>query len=108
MIYFITQGDEYIKIGHGGDPESRLSQLQVGNPDELRLMACFSGGQQEEQHLHDFLKTLRIRGEWFEFNEEVRRFIHVLVDSDGLVAAFKNWRKEFEEADVIPFPVTSA
>ena len=108
MIYFITQGDEYVKIGYGVDPEARLSQLQVGNPERLKLLACFSGGQQEELCLHDFLKALRIRGEWFEFNEEVRRFIHVLVDSDDLAAAFHNWRKECEEAEVIPFPVTSA
>jgi len=30
MIYFIRQGDEYVKIGISGTPGARLNELQTG------------------------------------------------------------------------------
>ena len=110
MIYFIAQGDEYVKIGYGGDPESRLSQLQVGNPNELRIMACFSGGQQEEEILHSFWREVRVRGEWFEICDPLIDFIHILVGAKDIQEAIETLKASWvqQEADVIPFPVTSA
>ena len=108
MIYFIAQGDEYVKIGYGGDPESRLSQLQVGNPDELNIMVCFPGGQAEEDRLHSFFRSFRVRGEWFRLDDVLVEFIHHWVHVRDLDRAINDYAAPQEEADVIPFPVTSA
>ena len=52
MIYFITQEDDYIKIGLANNPVSRLSELQTGNPHKLTLWFSVNGGVEEERALH--------------------------------------------------------
>jgi len=52
MIYFITQGKEYVKIGVSGTPGARLNELQTGNPNKLSLWFVVRGGTQEERALH--------------------------------------------------------
>lgn len=52
MIYFITQGREYVKIGISGTPNARLNELQTGNPNRLNLWFVIKGGNEEERYLH--------------------------------------------------------
>lgn len=53
MIYFITQDNEYVKIGKTtNNPESRLNELQTGNPVELKLWVSIPGDIEEERYLH--------------------------------------------------------
>ena len=75
MIYFITQGGEYVKIGVAINPESRMAELQTGNPVELKLWLVLPGGLKEERLLHHKLGASRVRGEWFVLNDDLKRII---------------------------------
>jgi hypothetical protein len=68
-IYFIqcNAPDGPIKIGHAYNVESRLSNLQMGCPFRLTLLArcVVTDAIAIEQHLHRLFWHQRIRGEWF-------------------------------------------
>lgn len=67
MIYFIqaTQSG-LIKIGYtGGDVLHRLAELQVGSPEQLKLVCMMPGSRWDESRLHCNFGRFRARGEWF-------------------------------------------
>lgn len=67
MIYFIgTDWESPVKIGKANDPEKRLRAIQVGNPNDLKILHLEQGGHLIEKRLHRCLSEFRIRGEWFE------------------------------------------
>jgi len=70
-------GVRMIKIGHtqGADIDSRVKQLQTGNPRPLRIIEVFEFqniemAKQVEKLLHWNLKESRKIGEWFEYGDE--------------------------------------
>jgi hypothetical protein len=66
FIYFI-QG-EYggaIKIGYSKDPARRLTDLQTGYPDTLKILLLIPGDNKMEYALHKELEGSRLKGEWF-------------------------------------------
>jgi hypothetical protein len=75
-LYFIQAGEGGpIKIGYSADPQERLAMLQVGNHEELRLLAAinYSTGSlgnktaaHQESVFHRVFNVARIRGEWFK------------------------------------------
>lgn len=70
-VYLIEQADEqYTKIGITNDPETRLSALQTGNPQQLTLrylLRCqdFGEAQRLEQVMHFIFAQQVTIGEWF-------------------------------------------
>jgi hypothetical protein len=75
-VYFIqakTGGP--IKIGYTHNVIARLDGLQVGNPEELRIVATVPGGAKEEAAIHRRLRRYRIRGEWFRDDDVVMAII---------------------------------
>lgn len=78
-VYFISAGD-YIKIGKtsGESPLARLATLQTANPLTLKMEAFFIGGIKDEKKLHGKFKHLHVRGEWFKFDSELKRFIQTI------------------------------
>jgi hypothetical protein len=72
-VYFIlAEKMEAVKIGKANDINLRISDLQVGNPDELKLINQIDCATEEESfyvesQLHEKYKHLRIRGEWFKY-----------------------------------------
>ena len=72
-VYFIQQKltkSKPVKIGVAHNVERRLSELQVGNPYELSVVAKLGPfsevqAQETEQRLHRQCSKFRIRGEWF-------------------------------------------
>lgn len=76
-IYFIQVGnDGPIKIGFtAGNPRARLSKLQIGNPEKLKLLAAVPGSFEDEQAIHATFVALRIRGEWFRPDPILHGFI---------------------------------
>lgn len=71
-VYFIRAGDNGpVKIGTAIDVSARLSELQCGNHKELRVLRVIPGGYCEESFLHRIYAARAIRGEWFEFTEEM-------------------------------------
>jgi hypothetical protein len=65
-VYKIQAG-EYIKIGIANDVQSRMAQLQTGNPYRLELMSCygFDDASLVERALHQAYAKMRGVGEWF-------------------------------------------
>lgn len=72
VIYFVQEGaDGPIKIGCTVLPRSRVQNLQVANPRELRLLGLMDGGTEQEDSLHDEFRETRVRGEWYEPTPEL-------------------------------------
>lgn len=81
-VYFIRSGENGpIKIGKAtGGAESRLSDLQTGNPERLTIVATVPGGLAVEAMFHRrFAAYRRPIGEWFDPGPELLAFI------DGIV-----------------------
>ena len=78
-IYFIREGESgQIKIGRAGHPCRRLTNLQVGNPRTLYLLAAFRGGKDAkdlEEGLHARFSKQRISGEWFSPTSELLELV---------------------------------
>ena len=74
-VYFIQSGPSgdrgVVKIGHSANPIRRMSELQSAVADQLHIIRMLEGGQQAEQSVHQNLAHLHIRGELFEFSEEM-------------------------------------
>ena len=71
-IYVIGHG-EFWKCGHTRvSPETRLKQMQTGNPNELKILKswlvrdCLLG----EKFSQNRLKEFHFRGEWYMATEE--------------------------------------
>ncbi len=69
IVYFVSkEGDDNypIKIGFcAGGLEKRLSELQVGNPYRLKVLATVEATYGQEQAMHQALAEHRVSGEWF-------------------------------------------
>ena len=76
-IYFIGGDFDAVKIGYSAFeyPHERLTSLQVGNPNELRILALCDGGLAEERELHRRFAAYAIRSEWFRRCPELNRLI---------------------------------
>lgn len=55
-----------VKIGITIDPAKRISSMQTGNPDQLKMIGCWPGNADNEKQLHGELKNDFLRGEWFK------------------------------------------
>lgn len=65
-VYFITDG-KYIKIGFTmKDIESRVSQLQTGNPNKLKLLFYVDSDKSFEKFLHKHFAKHKVLNEWFD------------------------------------------
>lgn len=74
FIYFAQLGLRFsgpIKIGWARDPAQRVGELQMGTPDEIRLLSTLAGTSALEKQLHQFFAAHRIRGEWFRWSEDL-------------------------------------
>lgn len=78
-VYFIaSKKSGLVKIGKSIDPEARFASIQTMSPDELSLLGSFPEGDITESSLHQKFSHLRRHGEWFEFGDEIRKFIQAL------------------------------
>jgi hypothetical protein len=73
MIYFIRPvGQRRIKIGYtNGSIESRLSELQTGNPRPFEVLGLLPGDREDEKAYHEHFRRDRIQGEWFDPSPEL-------------------------------------
>jgi len=76
-VYFIREMTSgHVKIGWTqGRPASRLRTLQVAHPHELALLCAIPGDKATERALHTKYAHLRLRGEWFRYEEDLRVLI---------------------------------
>jgi len=72
-IYLIMNTNFEYKIGMTKKSVSdRVKQLQTGNSGELKIISYYEVKNYDkvEKSLHNFFSYKRIRGEWFNLNEE--------------------------------------
>ena len=81
--YFILdEKSNAVKIGHTrGLVVDRMVDVQVGNPNKLRIIGVIPKGDSKEyaeQELHRGFKDFHMCGEWFRYNDEIKSFIRNL------------------------------
>jgi len=75
-LYFIESSD-HIKIGRSRNIKTRLSSLQVDNPDKLKLLLLKNCSGNNEHAIHRMFKYLRVNGEWFKKHEDIYNYIEL-------------------------------
>ena len=59
MIYLIKSGD-YLKIGYSQYPEKRIYELQIGNPEKLKILS-YKKEEDGMKHLYtNYVKIINI------------------------------------------------
>ncbi len=92
-VYFVSSDGHYVKIGKARNIDARLRRLQVGVPQPLKLLAFVRGGDlQDERELHRTFGHLRTRGEWFEPDVELWRFVVDLRSREPVTASHEETR----------------
>ncbi len=79
-VYFIRCLDS-VKIGYSKHPNLRLQGLQTANPNKLEMIGYFAGTKYDEQEIHEDLKKYRQSGEWFNYCEDVQKYIQEKLES---------------------------
>ncbi len=75
-VYFIKDSSNgLVKIGKSVTPHKRLKILQIGSSNKLQLVKIVKGGMYLEQILHRYFKSIRIQGEWFKPDYELKQFL---------------------------------
>ena len=71
MYVYLMQDttNNYYKIGRSKTPQYREKTLQSEKPT-IELLFFYEGSCEDEMELHERFKEKRIRGEWFDINEE--------------------------------------
>lgn len=83
---YLIRVNEYIKIGYSNNINGRLRQIQTDSPYEVELVLSIKvdNGRNIEKYLHSYFKAKRVRGEWFELNndevKEVYNIIHTYIN----------------------------
>jgi len=76
LTYFIRDGDNGpIKIGKSTIKQfkSRLTGLQIGNPNKLNVVGVIVGDCEKE--IHRSFRRYRVSGEWFKSNANLIAYI---------------------------------
>jgi hypothetical protein len=69
-VYCVRAGD-YVKIGQALDVAKRLRELQTGSAHPLEVLSILSPSTADERAWHRRFEHLRVRGEWFQFCEQI-------------------------------------
>lgn len=74
VIYFILV-ENYVKIGTTKNIGKRFSELQTGSPYPMTLAGTVPGNAYIEAVLHHRWRGHAVRGEWFVYCSDIRKFI---------------------------------
>jgi len=74
QCYFISDAPyKFIKIGRSDCISKRLKQIQTYFHNKVELLHTTT--KYSERDLHKKFEHLRQRGEWFEYTDEIKKFI---------------------------------
>jgi hypothetical protein len=76
-VYFL-EVQNYIKIGFSTGTHIRIASMQTASPFEIKLIASVKGCERNEQEIHERVKHLRHRGEWFRKTKGLMAYIQWL------------------------------
>jgi Meiotically up-regulated gene 113 len=88
-IYFLANGEGFIKIGFSADLKQRLSTLQVGSASEQRLLGTLVASDRTEAELKHRFRRLHVRGEWHRPEKVLLDFIAAEATPADALAAWK-------------------
>ncbi len=77
-VYFIREQGGAVKIGHTRDVGGRLRSLQSANSRQLTVLGIVAGDCRLERELHERFFASRIRGEWFDYSDDMADFIRTV------------------------------
>jgi len=77
FLYFIGS-ENLVKIGSSVNPQNRIKELEIGNPQKMYLIAAFANMGNIESEMHKKFDHLRVRGEWFRYTDEIHAIIREL------------------------------
>lgn len=76
MIYLIkSEENGMCKIGFSLTPELRLKSIQTSCPYKLELIIVIDGDIGIERQIHDKFISLKSKGEWFLYSDEIVDFM---------------------------------
>lgn len=104
-VYFIREGhDGAVKIGYSADAARRLVKLQADSSRRATIINQVDGDRNVERWLHWRFRDLRIRGEWFGFDNAMHTIQSELegVDIAGVPPESKERGPRPKRADVDP------
>lgn len=98
---------DFYKVGVANDVESRLAQLQTGNPLEMKILGAygFDNAEIPERAIHQAWKKQHVRGEWFEGinpDDVYEKFRDTCVILDGeylMLSSHEATPEEIEDAE---------
>lgn len=72
-IYVVgNRAKSICKIGYSKYPFSRLKSIQVGCPYPITIIALYEGSKETEKKLHNKFKKLKLSGEWFSLEGDLK------------------------------------
>ena len=77
-VVYIVRSGKFIKIGKSNTRhvDTRLRDLQVGNPNKIEIEALMLGDVKLERKLHKLADKEWVRGEWFKLTyKQVKNLI---------------------------------
>jgi len=85
MIYFVQNLENgNIKIGHTNCVKERLEVLNSNNDSKLVVLKVLDVDNSLEDLVHFKLDKYHVKGEWFSYNEDVKRFIDNIPTKNSL------------------------
>lgn len=71
VVYFISDGNGFVKIGYAADIFQRVNTMQVNNVAELSILHLVYNDDLDDTHrtekqYHEHLKPYKVRGEWYQ------------------------------------------
>jgi len=89
-VYFISNGNNAVKIGKSNDPAKRVKELQTGSPHTLTLIRKINhyidkAAHDVEQQYHELLASKRLKGEWFELTDNEVHALCILESKSRIV-----------------------
>lgn len=105
-IYFIQQEpDGPVKIGKATDVMKRLTMLQIGCPEKLKVLYSFEVPDEKsdyaEKHIHYCFRNRRIRGEWFMPCPYLYDYIKAIKEK----GFFVNWDQSIDEEEEAAYTI---
>lgn len=75
-VYFALADEvRRVKIGMSVSPRDRISTINADSPVAVRLVGTMPGTAENESALHRRFRHLHVKGEWFEYRDELADYI---------------------------------
>jgi hypothetical protein len=79
VVYFVrSRITGHLKIGSSSRFGDRLRALTTANPGGLDVLLLLAGDPTLERLCHSAFRPLRFHGEWFEYRDELARFVEAM------------------------------